>query len=146
MIGFGSITIAERKSAQHGAPVYAYIFTYESQRIVPGTQHKVGAAHALEIAYKFDLIQPGVKPSVADPQQTATRTMMDSGADSVKTAHNMSQMWSTFARSGRPGATGQPDWPAYDTGRRATMLINAECTVVDDPFGLERSLWEQMEP
>ena len=59
MIGFGSITIAERKFAQHGAPVYSYIFTYESERMVPGTQHKVGAAHALEIAYKFDLIQPG---------------------------------------------------------------------------------------
>ena len=145
MIGFGSITIAERKYAQHGAPVYAYIFTYESQRIVPGTQHKVGAAHALEIAYKFDLIQPS-DASSPDPQQTATRTMMDTSADSVKTAQNMSQMWSTYARTGKPGAKGQPDWPAYDTARRATMLINAECKVVDDPFGLERSLWEQMEP
>jgi para-nitrobenzyl esterase len=146
MIGFGSITIAERKYAQHGAPVYAYIFTYESQRIVPGTQHKVGAAHALEIAYKFNLIQPTEKASAADPQQTATRTMMDTGPESVKTAQNMSQMWSIFARSGKPGAKGQPDWPAYDTSRRATMLINAECKVVDDPFALERSLWERMEP
>jgi para-nitrobenzyl esterase len=146
MFGFGSITIAERKYAQHGAPVYAYIFTYESQRLVPGTQHKVGAAHAMEIAYKFDLIQPAEKSSTADPQQTATRTMMDTGPDSVKTAQNMSQMWSTFARTGKPGAKGQPDWPAYDTSRRATMLINAECKVVDDPFGLERSLWERLEP
>jgi para-nitrobenzyl esterase len=146
MIGFGSITIAERKFAQRGAPVYAYIFTYESQRIVPGTQHKVGAAHALEIAYKFDLIQPAEKASAADPQQTATRTMMDTGPDSAKTAQNMSQMWSTFARTGKPGAKGQPDWPAYDASRRATMLVNAECKVVDDPFGLERSLWERLEP
>lgn len=146
MIGFGSITIAERKYAQHRAPVYAYIFTYESQRIVPGTQHKVGAAHALEIAYKFDLIRPSETVSGSEPQQTATRTMMDTGPDSVKTAQNMSQMWSTFARTGRPGAKGQPEWPVYDTARRATMLINAECKVVDDPFGLERSLWERLEP
>ena len=146
MIGFGSITIAERKFAQHGAPVYSYIFTYESQRIVPGTQHKVGAAHALEIAYKFDLIQPEQKASTGDPAQTATRTMMDTGPASVKTAENMSQMWSTFARTGKPGAKGQPDWPAYDTTRRATMLINAECKVVDDPFSLERDFWERMEP
>ena len=75
-----------------------------------------------------------------------TRTMMDTSADSVKTAQNMSKMWSTYAKTGKPGAKGQPDWPAYDTARRATMLINAECKVVDDPFGLERSLWEQMEP
>jgi len=146
MIGFGSITIAERKFAQHGAPVYAYIFTYESQRIVPDTQHKVGAAHAIEIAYKFDLIQPNGNVSGSDPQQTATRTMMDTGPDSVKTATNMSQMWSTFARTGKPGAKGQPEWPDYDTARRATMMINAECKVVDDPFGLERRLWKQMEP
>ena len=145
MIGFGAITIAERKFAQRGAPVYAYIFTYESQRIVPGTQHKVGAAHALEIAYKFDLIRPTEKVPGADPQQTATRTMMDTGPDSVKTAENMSQMWSTFARTGKPGAKGQPEWPAYDTTRRATMLIDAECKVVDDPFGAERSLWEKLD-
>jgi para-nitrobenzyl esterase len=146
MIGLGSITIAERKFAQHGAPVYAYIFTYESQRIVPGTQHKVGAAHAMEIAYKFDLIGAGENTSRTDPKDTATRTMMDTGPESVKTAKNMSQMWSTFARTGKPGAKGQPDWPAYDTTRRATMQINAECKVVDDPFALERKLWERLEP
>ena len=145
MIGFGAITIAERKFAQHGAPVYSYIFTYESQRIVPGTQHKVGAAHALEIAYKLDLIQPDDKASGGDPQQTASHTMMDTGPDSVKTARNMSQMWSTFARTGKPGAKGQPAWPSYDTTRRATMLVNAECKVADDPFALERNLWELLE-
>lgn len=146
MIGFGSITIAERKFAQHGAPVYSYIFTYESERLVPGTQHKVGAAHALEIAYKFDLIEPTDKPSTGDPAQTATRTMMDTGSASVKTAENMSQMWSTFARTGKPSAKGQPKWPAYDTTRRATMMINAECKVADDPFRLEREFWERLEP
>jgi para-nitrobenzyl esterase len=145
MIGFGAITIAERKFAQHGAPVDSYIFTYESQRIVPGTQHKVGAAHALEIAYKFDLIQPDDKASGVDPQQTASHTMMDTGPDSVKTAQNMSQMWSTFARTGKPGAKGQPAWPSYDTTRRATMLVNAECKAADDPFALERNLWELLE-
>lgn len=146
MIGFGSITIAERKFAQHGAPVYSYIFSYESERMVPGTQHKVGAAHALEIAYKFDLIEPTDKPSTGDTAQTATRTTMDTGPDSVKTAENMSQMWSTFARTGKPGAKGQPEWPAYDTTRRATMMINAECKVADDPFRLEREFWERLEP
>ena len=146
MIGLGSITIAERKYAQHGAPVYAYIFTYESQRLVPGTSHKVGAAHAMEIAYKFDLIQPAETSAAGDPPPTATRTMMDTGPASVETARTMSRMWATFARTGKPGAKGQPDWPAYDTNQRATMLINAECKVVDDPFGLERSVWERLEP
>ena len=93
-----------------------------------------------------DLIQPNENASVPEPPQTATRTMMDTSPDSVKTAVNMSQMWSTFARTGHPGAKAQPEWPAYDTARRATMLIDAECKVVDDPFKLERELWERLEP
>ena len=61
MIGLGAITIAERKYAQHAAPVYMYIFVHESDAIVPGTQHKVGAMHALEIPYKFNNIQPATQ-------------------------------------------------------------------------------------
>ncbi|WP_260790769.1 carboxylesterase family protein [Occallatibacter riparius] len=120
MIGFGSITIAERKFAQHRAPVYAYIFTYQSQRIVPGTQHKVGAAHALEIAYKFDLIQPAENTPPSDPQQTATRTMMDTGPESVRTSctgrqpishpigvlqKHLSESWRNSIRSRLPQGT-----------------------------------------
>ena len=146
MIGLGSITIAERKFAQHGAPVFSYVFTHESNRIVPGTQHKVGAAHAMEIAYKFDLIRPTQQGASGQPEQTATRTMMDTDASSVKTAKNMSEMWSTFARTGKPAAKGQPDWIPYDTGQRATMLINAECKLADDPWRLEREVWEKLEP
>jgi para-nitrobenzyl esterase len=62
----------------------------------------------------------------------------------VKTARAMSEFWSTFARTGRPSAQGQPAWPAYTTDRRATMLIQAECRVVDDAFGLERQVWDRL--
>jgi para-nitrobenzyl esterase len=58
----------------------------------------------------------------------------------------MSEMWSTFARTGHPGAKGQPKWPAYTLQMRATMEINAQCTVVDDPHSIERKLWENLEP
>jgi para-nitrobenzyl esterase len=36
-------------------------------------------------------------------------------------------------------------WPAYDIETRATMRIDARCTVVDDPFGEERKMWEQLD-
>jgi len=145
MIGFGAITIAERKYAQHGAPVYMYIFTHESDMIVPGTQHKVGAAHALEIAYKFNNVQPPSK--VPAGSQPPTMSMMShSEAGSVQAAHNMSEMWSTFARTGHPAAKGQPYWPAYDATKRATMEIDATCKVVDDPYMLERAVWEKLQP
>jgi para-nitrobenzyl esterase len=130
MIGIGAMTIAERKYAQHGAPAYMYIFTHESEALVPGTQHKVGAAHAQEIAYKFNNMRPGGP----------------GGQEAVKAAHNMSEMWSSFARTGRPAAKGQPEWPAYTTEKRATMDINAECRIVEDPYNLERKIWDKLDP
>jgi para-nitrobenzyl esterase len=139
MFGIGSVTIAERKYAQRGAPVYMYIFTHGSDRIIPGTTHKLGAAHALEIRYKFNLVETDGAPAGSD-------MMAISGPDSVRTARNMSEMWSTFARTGRPAAQGQPAWPPYTTERRATMEIDAKCRVVDDPYAAERAMWERLDP
>jgi len=146
MIGLGAITIAERKFAQHAAPVYMYIFMHESNMLIPGTKHKMGAAHALEIPYKFNLVQPPNSGQNANAMGHGPDLMAIADTDSIKTAHNMSEMWSTFARTGHPGAKGQPVWPAYTTQRRATMEIDTECKVIDDPFGLERVVWEKMEP
>jgi para-nitrobenzyl esterase len=139
----GSTTIAERKYAQHGAPVYTYCFTHESERLIAGTQHIYGAAHAVEIVYKFNNVPAtGIAPS---GQQTGGG-FADSRPSSVQAAHNMSELWSTFARNGRPAAKGQPAWPAYDTTKRATMFIDAECKVINDPFSPERKVWDQIEP
>jgi para-nitrobenzyl esterase len=151
MIGEGSITIAERKYAQHGAPVYMYIFTHESDRLIPGTQHTMGAAHAMEIQYKFNNVpRPRIAPPPPSPQGNPPNPpqggggMADERMSSVQAAHNMSEMWSTFARTGHPGAKGQPVWPPYTTEKRATMLVDAECKVVNDPFSLERKAWERV--
>jgi para-nitrobenzyl esterase len=146
MIGLGAITIAERKYGQHAAPVYMYIFTHESDMLIPGTQHKLGAAHALEIPYKFNIVRPASQDQNSEANRPGPNMMAISDPDSVQTAHNMSELWSTFARTGHPGAKGQPKWPAYTTQERATMEINAQCTVVDDPYSLERKLWENLEP
>jgi para-nitrobenzyl esterase len=139
MIGLGAVTIAERKYAQGGAPVFMYVFTHESENLVPGTDHRIGAAHALEIPYKFNLVQP------QDPAGGGGMMAIRSPED-VRAASNMSEMWSTFARTGRPGAKGQPEWPAYTTARRATMTIDVQCKVVDDPNGTELKMWRQLEP
>jgi para-nitrobenzyl esterase len=146
MIGLGAITIAERKCAQHAAPVYMYIFTHESDMLIPGTQHKLGAAHALEIPYEFNIVRPAGQDQNSEANRPGPNMMAISDPTSVQTAHNMSEMWSTFARTGHPGAKGQPKWPAYTLQMRATMEVNVQCTVVDDPYSLERKLWENLEP
>jgi para-nitrobenzyl esterase len=138
MFWIGALAIAERKCAQRGAPAYSYMFVHESDYVIPGTTHKFGAGHALEIPYKFD--------NVASVRDSSHMTFLGANATSAAAAHNMSEMWATFARTGHPAAQGQPNWPAYDLTRRATMEIDAQCRVVDDPFGKERELWERLRP
>jgi para-nitrobenzyl esterase len=138
MFGAGSVAIAERKAAQGGAPVFAYVFTHGSERIIPGTTHRLGAAHAFEIRFKFNLVEPDGASSASDP-------LASSGPAAVRTARNMSEMWSTFARTGRPAAQGQPAWPAYTAARRATMEIDSRCRVVDDTHAAERRMWERLD-
>ena len=43
--------------------------------------------------------------------------------------------WLEFARTGRPG------WPAYEKGRRRTLLIDRMDTVAEDPDREMRELW-----
>ena len=136
----GSIEIAEKKSGQKAAPVYMYTFTHGSNMIVPGTNHRLGAAHATEIWYKFDNVD------LETPKDAAGPTLIGDDSDRKKAALNMSQMWATFARTGHPEAKGQPSWPAYDRQTRATMMIDAECKVENDPFGLERAMWDSLKP
>jgi len=134
----GSIEIAEKKYEQKAAPVYMYMFVHESNFIVPGTSHRLGAAHATEIWYKFDNVD------LEPPKDAPGPPLIGTDPDREKAARNMSEMWTTFARTGHPCAKGQPEWPAYDMQKRATMMIDAQCRVEDDPFGLERAMWDTL--
>ena len=149
MIAIGAMTIAERKSAQAGAPAYMYVFKHENPALIPGTQHKMGTPHAMEITYKFYNVPQPAQQSANAGQQGANAgggLMSISRPESVKAAHNMAELWSTFARTGKPAAKGQPEWPAYTAQTRATMEIDAECKVANDPYPLERKLWERLDP
>lgn len=132
IMGAGSIAIAERKAAQGGAPVYYYNLAYKTNRKMDGTDQELGAMHAIDIPLVFDNAGP-------------TTTLAGSRPDRLEAARNMSALWTSFARSSRPSAPGQPAWPAYTLAERATMVIDAECSVVDDRYGAERKLWRALD-
>jgi len=134
----GSIEIAEKKYEQNAAPVYMYMFVHGSNFIVPGTNHRLGAAHATEIWYKFDNVD------LEPPKGTPGPPLIGDDPERETAALNMSEMWTTFARTGRPGAKGQPAWPAYDMKTRSTMMINAQCKVANDPFSRELAMWDSV--
>jgi para-nitrobenzyl esterase len=130
--GNGSVTIAERKAAQGGAPAFSYVFDYPLETVMPGAKRPLGPMHALDIAFKFDNVDVPMRGSVfagARPERHVA-------------GRAMSAMWASFARTGRPAAPGAPPWPAYDLERRATMFIDATCRVVDDPWSTERRFWQ----
>ena len=131
MMGLGSIEIAEKKAAQGGASVYLYNFGYKSESKIPGTDYAMGTPHAMDIAFKFNNVGTPSFFSGARPERLAA-------------SHNMAEMWTTFARTGRPAAVGQPAWPAYDHLRRPTMRIDTTCEVIEDRHRAERELWKEL--
>ena len=55
----------------------------------------------------------------------------------------MADAWVAFAQTGAPAADGLPDWPRYETGRRATLRFDVgPVEVIDDPGRAERELWQ----
>ena len=50
-----------------------------------------------------------------------------------------------MARHGSP-ATPEVDWPAYDTARRATCVLDRTIRVEDDPHAALRALWDELRP
>ncbi|MDR7084357.1 carboxylesterase type B [Arthrobacter ginsengisoli] len=113
-----AIRLAE---AHAGAAPAAWTYMYEFHWASPG----LGAVHALEIPFVFDIASPDVPlfgPMLGnEPPQELARTMHAA--------------WVAFARTGDPG------WPRYETGRRATMRFDTASRIVEDPRSWERSLW-----
>ncbi|MEU8664435.1 carboxylesterase/lipase family protein [Actinoplanes philippinensis] len=118
-----AIRIAEAKVAQRRAPVYMYQLAYPDPTLVPGTDLPLGSPHASDIPLKF------------------ANTAADRPAGERATARHMSALWAGFARDGRPHAPHVPRWPAYTLPRRATMWLDADCRIVDDPDRGERLYW-----
>ena len=119
-----SITLAQRKAAQGGAPCYMYHFEWES----PVDDGRALAHHALEIAFAFD-------------NTTKSPEMSGGGPAAAKLAEKVSAAWIAFARSGDPNTDRLPSWPAYSTQDRATMIFNDDCAVRNDPDSEIRRLW-----
>jgi para-nitrobenzyl esterase len=128
---FSSVTLAERKVKQQGAPVYMYRFSYESEVPVSATvKYPMKTPHAMEIVFKFD-----------HPQNSKNA---GNRPERFQAAHNMAASWAGFARASKPGTQGVPDWPAYDLTKRATMILDSTCHVENDPFSIERKLWQEL--
>lgn len=118
----GAIRDLDLKAKQNGAPVYSYMFAYESP-VLDG----IGMAwHCSELPYVF-------------ANAGLVKTSTGGGSDALALSKKMSQAWVNFARNGKPGAEGLPEWPAYTEEKPATMVFDKESRVAVD---LDRKLLE----
>ncbi|MEU8141291.1 carboxylesterase/lipase family protein [Nonomuraea sp. NPDC048901] len=113
------IRVAEAHLEAGEADTWMYRFDHES----PSFAGRLGAAHAVELPYVFNLLdEKSSQVLIGDepPQVVAD------------TAHGA---WVRFVAEGDPG------WPRYNLANRSTALIDERITVADDPDGAEREVW-----
>lgn len=59
-------------------------------------------------------------------------------------SHTMAELWTNFARTGKPSAAGVPEWPAFNLAERASMRIDTQCAVMLNPYRQELALWRSI--
>jgi len=108
----GAVSQANEKSALNAAPVYMYLFTWQS----PVLDGKYKAIHCMELPFVFNDIQ-------------LCEEMTGGTKEAYALADKVSRAWISFARSGNPNHKGLPNWPAYNATNTATMHFDNKCTV-----------------
>jgi para-nitrobenzyl esterase len=115
-----AIRVAETRAAAATAGTWMYRFDLPE----PEDNHRFGACHAAEIPFAFGTVsRPELQPLIGEkPSQAA--------------ADRVHRIWVDFITRGDPG------WARYDAARRTTGVLAQDVSVVDDPAGDERAVWE----
>jgi para-nitrobenzyl esterase len=114
---------AERKAALGRAAVYKYYYNWYS----PVRDGELRAMHCMDIPFALNNVEVAAAVIGSGPEQDAL-------------ANIMSTAWASFARTGNPSHSGMPQWRPFTNTERATMLLNPEPELVNDPRGEEMRL------
>ncbi|CAA9253341.1 MAG: hypothetical protein AVDCRST_MAG50-2292 [uncultured Acidimicrobiales bacterium] len=123
-----SIRLAEAYAARQ-PDTWMYLFSWAST----SNEGRLGAFHAVELPFVFGTFDEPLGRLAGDSPEA--RSLGEAVQDA----------WLAFACTGRPKASALPDWPPYEPGRRATMVLGATCEVVEAPMDDERRLWESLQ-
>lgn len=120
------LKIMEHKVAQGGAPVYAYLFSWDSL-VMNGIYMSY---HTAEIPFVFHNIDK-MEARIGD------------GRDARTLSDRMSDAWIHFARYGTPGTPDLPRWEPYTHQSGATMIFD---TTIREGHHHDRELLQLLAP
>lgn len=109
------------------ATVRQYRFDWRS----PAWGGMIGAAHAVEIPFVFEMVTDHRLHVLIGPEAP------------VDLAQAMHRAWVSFAKEGSPRVEGVGDWPSIAAGgdARPVVVFDSTSTLVDDPQPTTRRYW-----
>jgi para-nitrobenzyl esterase len=119
----GSVTVADRKSAGGGAPVFFYHLDWETP-VMGGKRY---VPHALDIGMVFDNVAKS--ESMSGPPGPEVQAIAD----------QMSESWLAFAKYGDPNNPKVPTWKPYTPNERNMMVFRTEPGLEVDIRAAERA-------
>jgi len=130
LVGAGSAAGVDVRLAEaqlrHTQAVWTYRFSWRT----PVLDGSLRACHALELPFVFEREQEKeseVLVGPAPPHDLATA---------------MHGSWVRFAATGDPNGDELPQWAAYETSARQVTNFDMNRTLLTDPCGTERRLWD----
>jgi para-nitrobenzyl esterase len=114
--------IAALQAASAGAPVYAYLFAWET----PIEGGRMRAPHTSEVPFVFGTTAAAVG-------------QLGSGPDLQPLTERMMAVWAAFARHGDPNNPLVPHWKPFSDSDRQTMVLDLESRLENDPGGQARA-------
>jgi para-nitrobenzyl esterase len=101
---------------------------------IPGTDYAMGTPHAMDITFKFNNETPANSPGF----------LSGSNPDRYIASRHMAELWSNFAKTGKPSAIGVPEWPEYNLDDRPSLRIDKRCEIICGRFNDELAMWRSI--
>ena len=124
---------AVRLAAAHtsrGAPTWFYRFDWKP----PLAPNRVGACHALELAFVFGTLKtPWLRP------------LFGMSSEAVALSDRMQAAWLSFARTGEPNSEGDADWSRYESGNGKATLLGGSHPAQDVPDPGREQFWNEVD-
>ncbi|WP_202094540.1 carboxylesterase/lipase family protein [Sphingomonas aliaeris] len=118
----GQIEVAEAR-ARAGTPAWLYQTDFTSRE-----DSRRGAFHCIDVPLVFGTVD-------------AKGAGVGDTADVRAVSRALQDRFIAFARTGNPAVRGAVEWPTYTLPGRATLIVDVESRVADDPRGWQRELF-----